>query len=104
MRVVFVPLAAIRERAFVASAIAEAFAQANTAIPELAKRLRIACAERPPLLVLVAELLTWLDLEQARARLGPDRWSAEYGAGSKCSIDALLNDIDDVARREALAD
>jgi tetratricopeptide (TPR) repeat protein len=32
----------------------------------------------------------------ARARLGPDRWAAAYAAGRKTSIDALLNDIDEV--------
>ena len=35
----------------------------------------------------------------ARERLGPDRWAAAYAAGRSSSIDALLNDIDNAARR-----
>jgi hypothetical protein len=35
----------------------------------------------------------------ARERLGPDRWAAAYAAGRTSSIDALLNDIDNAARR-----
>jgi hypothetical protein len=35
----------------------------------------------------------------ARERLGPDRWAAAYAAGRISSIDALLNDIDNAARR-----
>ena len=51
-RVVFVPLAAIREPAFVASAIAEALGLADITASDLPKRLRVACADRPTLLVL----------------------------------------------------
>ncbi len=32
--------------------------------------------------------------QEARARLGPDRWALAYAAGRKASIDALLKDID----------
>jgi predicted ATPase len=31
---------------------------------------------------------------EVRARLGPERWAAAYGAGRKSSIDVLINDID----------
>jgi predicted ATPase/DNA-binding XRE family transcriptional regulator len=51
-RVVFVPLAAIREPAFVGSAIAEAVGLADTALTDLPKRLRIACGDHPTMLVL----------------------------------------------------
>jgi transcriptional regulator with XRE-family HTH domain len=69
-RVVFVPLAAIREPAFVAPAIAEALGLSDIAPLDLAKRARVACADHATLLVLdnfeqvldaaplVAELLT----------------------------------------------
>jgi transcriptional regulator with XRE-family HTH domain len=46
-RVVFVPLAATREPAFVASAIAEAVGLADLAPRDLPKRLRIACGDHP---------------------------------------------------------
>ena len=52
VRVKFVPLAAIREPAFVASAVAEAVGLADTTALDLPKRLRVACAEQPMLLVL----------------------------------------------------
>jgi predicted ATPase len=51
-RVVFVPLAAIREPTLVASAIAEAVGLADIALTDLPKRLRIACGGHPMLLVL----------------------------------------------------
>ncbi len=35
---------------------------------------------------------------EARARLGPDRWAMAHAAGRSSSIDALLKDIDRVAR------
>ena len=52
VRVEFVPLAAIREPALVAPRIAEAVGLADTTAPDLATRLRAACADRPTLLVL----------------------------------------------------
>ncbi|HEX9640213.1 MAG TPA: helix-turn-helix domain-containing protein, partial [Candidatus Krumholzibacteria bacterium] len=69
-RVVFVPLAAIRKGAFVASAIAEGLGLSDVTVLDLPKRARVACEDRPTLLVLdnfeqvldaapmVAELLT----------------------------------------------
>jgi predicted ATPase/DNA-binding XRE family transcriptional regulator len=51
-RVVFVPLATIRDPAFVASAIAEAFGLWDVTAIDLPKRARAACADRPTLLVL----------------------------------------------------
>jgi len=69
-RVVFVPLAAIRKPAFVASAIAEGLGLSDATALDLPKRARVACEDRPTLLVLdsfeqvldaaplVAELLT----------------------------------------------
>ena len=39
-----------------------------------------------------------LSQQEVRARLGPDRWAAEYAAGRRTSFDALLKDIDHVLR------
>ncbi len=50
--VVFVPLAAIRNSAFVASAIAEALGLADVTALDLPGRARVACGDRPTLLVL----------------------------------------------------
>jgi predicted ATPase/DNA-binding XRE family transcriptional regulator len=51
-RVVFVPLGAVRNPAFVASAIAEAFGLSDVTAPDLPRRARGACAHHPVLLVL----------------------------------------------------
>lgn len=51
-RVVFVPLAAIRNPAFVAAAIAEALGLADVTSTDLPRRARIACCDRPTLLIL----------------------------------------------------
>src|SRR4051812_8209432 len=51
-RVVFVPLAAIRDPAFVQSAIAEAFGLVDVTARDLPKRARAACGNRSTLLVL----------------------------------------------------
>ena len=51
-RVVFVPLAAIRNPAFVASAIAEGLRLSDVTALDLPRRARLACADRPTLLVL----------------------------------------------------
>ena len=51
-RVVFVPLAAIRNPAFVAPAIAEALGLADVTSTDLPKRARVACCDRPTLLIL----------------------------------------------------
>src|SRR4030095_7825242 len=51
-RVVFVPLAAIRNPVFVASAIAEAFGLSDVTSHDLPKRVRVACDDRATLVVL----------------------------------------------------
>jgi len=51
-RVVFVPLAATRNPAFVASATAEALGLSDVTALDLPKRARVACEDRPTLLVL----------------------------------------------------
>jgi predicted ATPase/DNA-binding XRE family transcriptional regulator len=51
-RVVFVPLAAIRDHAFVAPAIAEALGLPDVSAPDLPARARAACGDRSTLLVL----------------------------------------------------
>jgi transcriptional regulator with XRE-family HTH domain len=51
-RVVFVPLAATRAPAFVASAIAEALGLSDVPAAELPARARVACADQPTWLVL----------------------------------------------------
>jgi len=51
-RVVFVPLAAIRDPAFVASAIADALGLADVAALDLPRRVRAACEDHPTLMVL----------------------------------------------------
>ncbi len=51
-RVVFVSLAAIRKPAFVASAIAEGLGLSDVRALDLPKRVRVACEDRPTLLVL----------------------------------------------------
>ena len=73
-RVIFVPLAAIRDPAFVESAIAEAFGLVDVAARDLPRRARVACENHSTLLVLdnfehvldaapaVADLLTSVPL------------------------------------------
>src|SRR6187402_162135 len=51
-RVVFVPLAAVRNPAFVAPAIAEALGLADVTSTDLPRRTRVACCDRPTLLIL----------------------------------------------------
>ena len=51
-RVVFAPLAAIRDPAFVASAIAEALGLSDVTAVDLPRRAGVACGDRPTLLVL----------------------------------------------------
>jgi predicted ATPase/DNA-binding XRE family transcriptional regulator len=51
-RVVFVTLASIRNPLFVAPAIAEALGLCDVTAPELPRRVGVACADRPTLLVL----------------------------------------------------
>ena len=52
VRVVFVPLAAVRDPAFVAQAIAEALGLLDIAARDLPRSARLACGDRPALLVL----------------------------------------------------
>ena len=52
MRVAFVPLAPLRDPAFVASAIAEALGLADVGAQDLPKRARAACEDCPTLMVL----------------------------------------------------
>ena len=52
IQVMFVPLATIRTPAMVAPAIAEALGLANVTAIDLAKRARVACADRRTLMVL----------------------------------------------------
>ena len=113
-RVVFVPLAAVQDAAFVAPAIAEALAVRSAPPSDLAKSLRIALGNRQLLLVLdaVAESTGAVIVDravqplreqaerQARAHLGVDRWRRAYGSGRTVSIDALLKDIEEVRRHE----
>jgi predicted ATPase/DNA-binding XRE family transcriptional regulator len=95
-RVVFVLLTAIRDPAFVASAIAEALGLADVTAVDLPRRIRVACGDRPTLMVLdnfehvldaaplVAELLTSVPslrlLVTSRAPLRV-RGEREYGVG-----------------------
>ena len=51
-RVIFVALAALRDPAFVAPAIAEAFGLAEVTALDLPKRARVACEDQPTLLIL----------------------------------------------------
>src|SRR6188474_1781725 len=50
-RVVFVPLAGIREASFVAPSIADAFGFSNVSGADLATRLRAACDDQPTLMI-----------------------------------------------------
>jgi predicted ATPase/DNA-binding XRE family transcriptional regulator len=109
-RVVFVPLAAIRNPAFVAPAIAEAFGLPDVSAPSLPMRVRAACDSRPTLLVLdnfeqlldaaplIADLLAAVGmlrvLVTSRAPLRV-RGEREYGVGP------LALDVDDQAASPA---
>ena len=95
-RVVFVPLAAVRDSGFVASAIAEALGLSDVSAPDLPKRARRTCEDHPTLLVLdnfehvldaaplVADLLTSIQsllvLTTSRAPLRL-RGEREYAVG-----------------------
>jgi predicted ATPase/DNA-binding XRE family transcriptional regulator len=117
-RVVFVPLVAIREKAFVAPAIAEALGLSDVSAVDLPKRARGACDDQPTLVVLdnfeqildaaplVADLLaavaTLRVLVTSRAPLRV-RGEREYGVGPL----ALEADVDtmspaDLARSSAV--
>ena len=117
-RVVFVPLAAIRDSAFVASAIAEALGLADVTTLDLPRRARAACGDRPTLIVLdnfehvldaaplVAELLTSVAtlrvLTTSRAPLRV-RGEREYAVGPLAlEVDSEAMSLADLARAPAV--
>jgi predicted ATPase/DNA-binding XRE family transcriptional regulator len=117
-RVVFVPLAAIRDPAFVAAAIAEALGLSNVTALDLPGRARIACEDRPTLLVLdnfehvldvaplVADLLALVTflrlLVTSRAPLRV-RGEREYAVGPLAlEVDSLATSSADLARSPAV--
>ena len=117
-RVVFVPLAAIRDPAFVASAIAEALGLADVTALDLPKRASVACADHPTLLVvdnfehvldaapLVAELLASAALLRvlatSRAPLRV-RGEREYAVGPLAlEVDSDATSPADLARAPAV--
>jgi len=117
-RVVFVPLAAIRDPAFVASGIAEALGLADVTALDLPRRARVACENPPTLLVLdnfehvldaaplVADLLTAIPslrlLTTSRAPLRV-RGEREYAVGPLAlEVDSEAMSLSDLARAPAL--
>ena len=117
-RVVFVPLAAIRNPAFVASAIAEALGLSDVTALDLPRRARVACDDRPTLLVLdnfeqvldaaplVADLLTSVAslrvLVTSRAPLRV-RGEREYAVGPLAlEVDSDAMSPADLARSPAV--
>ncbi|HSL20330.1 MAG TPA: helix-turn-helix domain-containing protein [Vicinamibacterales bacterium] len=117
-RVVFVPLAASQNPAFVASAIAEAFGLSDVTASDLPSRVRAACQDRRTLLVLdnfehvldaaplVADLLTSIAslqiLVTSRAPLRV-RGEREYGVGPLAlEVDAEDMSPADLARSPAV--
>jgi predicted ATPase/DNA-binding XRE family transcriptional regulator len=117
-RVVFVPLAAIRNPLFVSAAIAEALGLSDVTAVDLPRRARTACADHPTLLVLdnfeqildaaplVADLLTSVAslrlLATSRAPLRV-RGEREYAVGP-LALDAGSDEmpLPDVARSPAV--
>jgi predicted ATPase len=117
-RVLFVPLAAARSPAFVASAVAEAFGLWDVAAADLPARARVACEDCPTLLVLdnfehvieaaqlVADLLSAIAplqvLITSRAPLRI-RGEREYAVGPlTLDADADSKPLPDVARAPAV--
>jgi predicted ATPase/DNA-binding XRE family transcriptional regulator len=117
-RVVFVPLAAVRNSAFVASAIAEALGLSDDAALDLPGRAHRACDDRPTLLILdnfeqvldaaplVAELLTAVAslrvLVTSRAALHV-RGEREYAVGPLAlEVDSEAMSPEDLARSPAV--
>ena len=115
-RVVFVPLAAIRDPAFVESAIAEAFGLVDVTARDLPRRARVACESQPTLLVLdnfehvldaappVADLLTSVPslrlLVTSRAPLRV-RGEREYAVGP-LALEATSSDAGRSGRAPAV--
>ena len=117
-RVVFVPLAAIRNPAFVALAIAEALGLSDVTALDLPRRARVACDDHPTLLVLdnfeqildaaplVADLLTSVAplrvLATSRAPLRV-RGEREYAVGPLAlDVDSDVMSPADLARAPAV--
>ena len=117
-RVVFVPLAAIRNPMFVSAAIAEALGLSDVTAVDLPRRARTACADQPTLLVLdnfeqvldaaplVADLLTSVAslrlLATSRAPLRV-RGEREYAVGPLAlEADSDEMPLPDVARSPAV--
>jgi predicted ATPase/DNA-binding XRE family transcriptional regulator len=117
-RVAFVPLAAVRTPAFVASAIAEGLGLSDDTALDLPRRARVACADRPTLLVLdnfeqildaaplVVDLLTSVVslrvLATSRAPLRV-RGEREYAVGPlELAVDADAMSPADLARSPAV--
>jgi len=116
--VTFVPLAAIRDPAFVASAIAEALGLTNVTALDLPRRARLACEHHPTLMLLdnfehvlgaaplVADLLTSVPtlrlLVTSRAALHV-RGEREYAVGPLAlQVDSETLSPDDLARCPAV--
>lgn len=103
IRVLFVPLAAIRNPAFVASAIAEGLGLADVSALDLAGRARVACGDQPTLLVLdnfeqvldasplVADLLASV---AALRVLATSRAPLRVRGERECTIGPLALDLD----------
>jgi predicted ATPase/DNA-binding XRE family transcriptional regulator len=102
-RVVFVPLAAIRNPAFVASAIAEALGLSDVSARDLPGRARVACGDQPTLLVLdnfeqvldasplVADLLT--SVASLRV-LATSRSPLRVRGERECTVGPLAMELD----------
>ena len=116
-RVVFVSLAPIRDATFVAPAIAEALGMVEVTAADLPRRARVACADRPTLLVLdnfeqvmdavplVADLLTSVAslrlLVTSRAPLRA-RGEREYTVGPLALVGAEATSPAEMARAPAV--
>jgi predicted ATPase/DNA-binding XRE family transcriptional regulator len=115
-RVLFVPLAAIRNPSFVASAIAEALGLSDVSAVDLPRRARTACDDRPTLLMLdnfeqvldaaplVADLiasvasLRLLVTSRAPLRIRGER---EYAVGP-LALDPGTSSVEDLSRSPAV--
>jgi predicted ATPase/DNA-binding XRE family transcriptional regulator len=109
-RAVFVPLAAIRNPAFVASAIAEALGLSDVTALDLPKRARLACEHHPTLLVLdnfeqvldATPLVADLLMSVARLRvLATSRAPLRVRGEREYAVGPLALDVDDDASSPA---